>query len=66
MRLPPFALRSLAVRRSRCPVVPVTAELPPKEVRQVRWLHRLTAAGFMFFLLKGMVWMALGMWVLQK
>jgi hypothetical protein len=66
MCLPTPRLSSLAARRSHCPLIPVATEIPPQRVRQLRWLHRLTAAGFMFFLLKGMVWMALGMWVLHR
>lgn len=39
-------------------------ETPPKS-KLIVWLKRLGFWGFLFFLLKGLIWLALGYWVLK-
>ena len=34
-------------------------EAKPKEKTAVRWLKRFGVAGFLFFLIKGLIWLAL-------
>ncbi len=36
-----------------------------KKQKMLTWLKRLGFWGFLFFLLKGLVWLALGYWVFK-
>jgi len=36
-----------------------------KKVLFLRWLGRIGIWGFLFFLVKGLIWLALGYWVLK-
>jgi len=33
--------------------------------KAVKWLKKLGIAGFLFFLVKGLLWLALGYWILK-
>jgi len=37
----------------------------PQKSKFIVWLKRLGFWGFLFFLLKGLIWLALGYWVLK-
>lgn len=37
----------------------------PQKSKFILWLKRLGFWGFLFFLLKGLIWLALGYWVLK-
>ncbi|ASZ12592.1 alanyl-tRNA synthetase [Chitinophaga pendula] len=39
---------------------------PEKKEKIIRWLKRIGFWGFIFFLLKGLLWLALGYWVFSK
>jgi hypothetical protein len=36
-----------------------------KKAAALRWLKRVGIWGFLFFLIKGLIWLALGYWVLK-
>ena len=38
---------------------------PSKKALFIKWIKRLGIWGFLFFLLKGLVWLAFGYWVLK-
>ncbi|WP_028296085.1 hypothetical protein [Olivibacter sitiensis] len=38
---------------------------PTKKQAIIKWLKRIGFWGFIFFLLKGLLWLALGYWVLK-
>lgn len=44
----------------------MTQPLPDKKAKVLKWLKKLGVWGFLFFLAKGLVWLALGYWVLKK
>lgn len=44
---------------------PETPESSKKEIF-LKWLKRVGVLGFLFFLIKGLIWLALGYWVLKR
>lgn len=42
-----------------------TQATPPKS-RFILWLKRIGFWGFLFFLIKGLLWLALGYWIAKK
>jgi len=37
-----------------------------KEKKVVKWLKRIGFWGFLFFLVKGLIWLALGYWFVKR
>ncbi|BAV04500.1 hypothetical protein SAMN05421788_110232 [Filimonas lacunae] len=44
----------------------MTENTSSKKSRMVAWLKRLGFWGFVFFLVKGLIWLAIGYWVAKK
>ncbi|MGV3765150.1 MAG: alanyl-tRNA synthetase [Chitinophagaceae bacterium] len=38
----------------------------PRKEKIIRWVKKLGFWGFLFFLVKGLIWLALGYWVFKK
>ena len=44
---------------------PAEEQQPDKKATLVKWIKRVGVWGFLFFLIKGLVWLALGWWVFK-
>jgi hypothetical protein len=42
-----------------------TKPVTDKKTAIVKWIKRVGIWGFLFFLVKGLIWLALGYWVLK-
>ncbi|TDQ11160.1 hypothetical protein ATK78_0275 [Pedobacter metabolipauper] len=42
-----------------------TKPSPDKKTAVLKWLKRIGVWGFLFFLIKGLIWLALGYWVFK-
>lgn len=37
-----------------------------KKQQVLKWLKKLGVWGFLFFLIKGLIWLAIGYWIIRK
>ncbi|WP_316818949.1 alanyl-tRNA synthetase [Pedobacter nyackensis] len=42
-----------------------TESTPEKKAAALKWLKKVGVWGFLFFLVKGLVWLAVGYWVIK-
>jgi hypothetical protein len=42
-----------------------TEKKDSKKDKIIKWIKRIGIWGFLFFLIKGLIWLALGYWVLK-
>ncbi len=44
---------------------PAEEQQPDKKATFIKWVRRIGIWGFLFFLIKGLIWLALGYWIIK-